>query len=79
MDYFKISLIRTGEHHEYDFEMDRALLALQLLIFIDSSKTPLEKVEAEISWLRLNETSYPLLGLTLEEIEALADRFIDAQ
>jgi hypothetical protein len=79
MDYFKISLIRTGEHHEYDFAMDQALLALQVLIFIESSNTPLEKVEAEISWLRLNETSYPLLGLTLEEIEAAAHRFIDAQ
>ena len=72
-------MIRTGEHHEYNFEMDQALLALQLLIFMNSTDTPLEKIEGEISWLRLNETSYPLLGLSLEELEALANKFIEAQ
>ena len=79
MDKYKLTLYRTGERHEYDSEMDKNLLALQTLIVQENINVPIENIESEIDWLRLGEKSYPLLGLSEDELDALSKIYLDAQ
>jgi hypothetical protein len=79
MDKYKLTLYRTGERHEYDSEMDKNLLALQTLIVKDNLNVPIENIESEIDWLRLGEKSYPLLGLSEDELDSLSKIYLDAQ
>jgi hypothetical protein len=79
MEYYKITMFRTGEPHEYNDEMDRSLLALQVLLFHQSSEIPVEKIEAEVHWVRLKEFAYPLIGLNAGELEQLSQVYLEAQ
>ena len=79
MEKYKLTLYRTGERHEYDSEMDKNLLALQTLIVQENIKVPIENIESEIDWLRLGEKSYPLLGLSEDELDARSKIYLDAQ
>lgn len=79
MEYYKITMFRTGEPHEYNDEMDRSLLALQVLLFHQSSEIPVEKIEAEVHWVRLKEFAYPLIGLNADELEQLSQVYLEAQ
>jgi hypothetical protein len=79
MDKYKLTLYRTGERHEYDSEMDKNLLALQTLIVQENLNVPIENIESEIDWIRLGEKSYPLLGLSEDELDSLSKIYLDAQ
>ena len=79
MDKYKLTLYRTGERHEYDSEMDKYLLALQTLIVQENLNVPIENIESEIDWVRLGEKSYPLLGLSEDELDSLSKIYLDAQ
>jgi hypothetical protein len=79
MDKYKLTLYRTGERHEYDSEMDKNLLALQTLIVLENLNVALENIESEIDWIRLGEKSYPLLGLSEDELDSLSKIYLDAQ
>ena len=79
MDKYKLTLYRTGERHEYDSEMDKNLLALQALIVQENLNVPIENIESEIDWIRLGEKSYPLLGLSEDELDSLSKIYLDAQ
>jgi hypothetical protein len=79
MDKYKLTLYRTGERHEYDSEMDKYLLALQTLIVLQNLNVPVENIESEIDWVRLGEKSYPLLGLSEDELDSLSKIYLDAQ
>lgn len=79
MDKYKLTLYRTGERHEYDSEMDKNLLALQTLIVQENLNVPVENIECEIDWVRLGEKSYPLLGLSEDELDSLSKIYLDAQ
>jgi hypothetical protein len=79
LEHYKIIMYRTGERHEYNSEMDRSLLALQVLLFHESSNVPIDKVEAEVHWIRLEEKAYPLLGLTRDELEEISQTYLRAQ
>jgi hypothetical protein len=79
MDKYKLTLYRTGERHEYDSEMDKNLLALQTLIVQENLNVPIENIESEIDWIRLSEKSYPLLGLSEDELDSLSKIYLDAQ
>jgi hypothetical protein len=79
MDKYKLTLYRTGERHEYDSEMDKNLLALQTLIVLENLNVALENIESEIDWIRLGEKSFPLLGLSEDELDSLSKIYLDAQ
>ena len=79
LEHYKIIMYRTGERHEYNSEMDRSLLALQMIIFHESSEVPIEKIEAEVHWIRLEEKAYPLVGLTRDELEEISQTYLRAQ
>ena len=79
LEHYKIVMYRTGERHEYNAEMDRSLLALQVLLFHESSNVPIDKIEAEVDWIRLKEKAYPLLGLTRDELEEISQTYLRAQ
>jgi hypothetical protein len=79
MDKYKLTLYRTGERHEYDSEMDKNLLALQTLIVLENLNVALENIESEIDWIRLGEKSYPLFGLSEDELDSLSKIYLDAQ
>ncbi len=79
MEHYKIIMYRTGERHEYNSEMDRSLLALQVLILHRSAEIPVEKIEAEVHWVRLKEFAYPLVGLGADELEQLSQVYLEAQ
>ena len=79
IDKYKLTLYRTGERHEYDSEMDKNLLALQTLIVQENLNVPIENIESEIDWIRLSEKSYPLLGLSEDELDSLSKIYLDAQ
>jgi hypothetical protein len=79
LEHYKIIMYRTGERHEYNSEMDRSLLALQLILFHESSDVPIEKIEAEVHWIRLEEKAYPLLGLTRDELVEISQTYLRAQ
>lgn len=79
MNKYKLTLYRTGERHEYDSEMDKNLLALQTLIVEENLHVGVENIESEIDWIRLGEKSYPLLGLSEDELDALSKIYLDAQ
>jgi hypothetical protein len=79
LEHYKIIMYRTGERHEYNSEMDRSLLALQVILFHESSEVPIENIEAEVHWIRLEEKAYPLLGLTREELEEISQTYLRAQ
>ena len=79
MDKYKLTLYRTGERHEYDSEMDKNLLALQTLIVQENLNVALENIESEIDWIRLGEKSFPLLGLSEDELDSLSKIYLDAQ
>ena len=79
MPFYKIIMYRTGERHEYDSVMDASLLALQVLLFQQSSEAPIENIEGEIYWIRLKEQDYPLLGLSINELDDLSQTFLNAQ
>jgi len=79
MPFYKIIMYRTGERHEYDSVMDASLLALQVLLFQQSSEAPIENIEGEINWIRLKEQDYPLLGLSVNELDDLSQTFLNAQ
>ena len=79
MEQYKITMYRTGERHEYDSVMDRSLLALQVLLFHEHGEVPIENIEAEISWIRLQEKAYPLLSLSKVELEEVSRTYLDAQ
>lgn len=79
MPFYKIIMYRTGERHEYDSVMDASLLALQVLLFHGSSEAPIENIEGEIYWIRLKEQDYPLLGLSVNELDDLSQTFLNAQ
>lgn len=78
-DYFKISLLRTGVREEYDSAMDISLLALQILMFQESSNIAFENIEGEIAWIRLKENDYPLVGLDGNSIQETSRLFLDSQ
>jgi hypothetical protein len=78
-DYYKISLLRTGLRDEYDPAMDKSLLALQVLMFHESSNIAIENIEGEIAWIRLKENDYPLVGLDAQAIQAESRYFLDSQ
>jgi hypothetical protein len=59
--------------------MDRSLLALQVLLFHESSNVPIDKIEAEVHWIRLEEKAYPLVGLTRDELEEISQTYLRAQ
>lgn len=79
LEHYKIVMYRTGERHEYNGEMDRSLLALQVLLFHESSNVPIDKIEAEVDWIRLKEKAYPLLGLSRDELEEISQTYLRAQ
>lgn len=79
LEHYKIIMYRTGERHEYNSEMDRSLLALQVILFHESSEVPIENIEAEVQWIRLEEKAYPLLGLTRDELEEISQTYLRAQ
>jgi len=79
MPFYKIIMYRTGERHEYNSVMDASLLALQVLLFQQSSEAPIENIEGEINWIRLKEQDYPLLGLSVNELDDLSQTFLNAQ
>lgn len=79
LEHYKIIMYRTGERHEYKSEMDRSLLALQVILFHESSDVPIEKIEAEVHWIRLEEKAYPLLGLTRDELVEISQTYLRAQ
>ncbi len=79
LEHYKIIMYRTGERHEYNSEMDRSLLALQIILFHESSNVPIEKIEAEVHWIRLEEKTYPLLGLTRDELVEISQTYLRAQ
>jgi hypothetical protein len=79
LEHYKVIMYRTGERHEYNSEMDRSLLALQIIIFHESSEVPIEKIEAEVHWIRLEEKAYPLVGLTRDELEEISQTYLRAQ
>jgi hypothetical protein len=79
MDKYKLTLYRTGERHEYDSEMDKNLLALQTLIVQENLNVPIDNIESEIDWIRLGEKSFPLLGLSEDELDSLSKIYLDAQ
>jgi hypothetical protein len=79
LEHYKIIMYRTGERHEYNSEMDRSLLALQVLLFHESSNVPIDKIEAEVHWIRLEEKAYPLVGLTRDELEEISQTYLRAQ
>ncbi len=79
LEHYKIIMYRTGERHEYNADMDRSLLALQVLLFHESSNVPIDKIEAEVHWIRLEEKAYPLLGLTKDELEEISQTYLRAQ
>ncbi len=79
MPFYKIIMYRTGERHEYNSVMDASLLALQVLLFQQSSEAPIENIEGEINWIRLKEQDYPLLGLSVNELDDLSQSFLNAQ
>jgi hypothetical protein len=79
LQHYKIIMYRTGERHEYNSEMDRSLLALQVILFHESSEVPVENIEAEVHWIRLEEKAYPLLGLSRDELEEISQTYLRAQ
>ncbi len=79
LEHYKIIMYRTGERHEYNADMDRSLLALQVLLFHESANVPIDKIEAEVHWIRLEEKAYPLLGLTKDELEEISQTYLRAQ
>ena len=79
LEHYKVIMYRTGERHEYNSEMDRSLLALQIIIFHESSEVPIENIEAEVHWIRLEEKAYPLVGLTRDELEEISQTYLRAQ
>lgn len=79
LEHYKIIMYRTGERHEYNSEMDRSLLALQVLLFHETSQIPIDKIEAEVHWIRLEEKAYPLVGLTRDELEEISQTYLRAQ
>jgi hypothetical protein len=79
LEHYKIIMYRTGERHEYNSEMDRSLLALQVILFHESSEVPTENIEAEVHWIRLEEKAYPLLGLSRPELEEISQTYLRAQ
>ena len=75
----KVTLFRTGERHEYDSEMDRSFLALQVAMLMQNENIEYSAIEGEICWLRLNERDYPLKGLEEQQLEEMAQKYLDAQ
>ena len=76
---FKITLIRTGERHEYNQELDKSLLALQCLVVSQNMKCGVESIDAEIDWLRLDEREFPIKGLNERELDDLSRLYVEAQ
>ena len=79
LENYKIIMYRTGERHEYNSEMDRSLLALQILLFHESTEVPTENIEGEVHWIRLEEKAYPLLGLSRFELNEVSQAYLRAQ
>jgi hypothetical protein len=77
--HYKITLFRTGERHEYDADMDRSLLAVQVIIASENLKCPVKEIEADIDWLRLDERDYPLVGLSEEELHSISHQYLLTQ
>lgn len=78
-DTYRLVLYRTGERHEYDPAMDQSLLALQVLVLSQNFHCPVENIQGEIDWLRLDERDYPLTGLNERELDDLSQTYIQAQ
>jgi hypothetical protein len=59
--------------------MDQSLLALQVLVLSQNFHCPVENIQGEIDWLRLDERDYPLKDLNERELDDLSQAYIQAQ
>ena len=78
IDRYRVVLLRTGERPEYNSELDKGFLALQILVGVDSLGTDIENIESEIDWLRLKEKDNPLLGVSRKELEVLESKYLSS-
>jgi hypothetical protein len=76
IERYRVVLLRTGERPEYDSELDRCFLALQILVGANSLGTDVSNIESEIDWLRLKEKDNPLLGVGRKELEILESSYL---
>jgi len=76
IERYRVVLLRTGERPEYDSELDRCFLALQILVGANSLGTDISNIESEIDWLRLKEKDNPLLGVGRKELEILESSYL---
>ena len=76
IERYRVVLLRTGERREYNADLDKCFLALQILVGADSLGTDAANIESEIEWLRLKEKDNPLLGVSKEELEILESTYL---
>ena len=78
VERYRVVLLHTGERSEYDSELDKCFLALQILVGAESLGTDIENIESEIDWLRLKEKDNPLLGATRKELEQFESIYLSS-